>query len=106
MSDASRKSYKLEVWVTAVCFIIVAITGGFFSSIVVILNERFFDRVPTPAQLVQHYGESMFVVKEGMTVLGFPLHYFLLIMFSWIGATLVGAIWCIVMDRLDEKQRA
>jgi putative solute:sodium symporter small subunit len=40
-----------------------------------------------------------------LTVLGFPLHYFLLIMLSWIGATIVGAIWCIVMDRLEEKQR-
>ncbi|MBM4235188.1 MAG: hypothetical protein FJ152_01805 [Firmicutes bacterium] len=106
MSDESRKSYKLEVWVTAICFIIVAITGGFFSSFVVILNERFFDKVPTPEQLVQHYGESMFVAKEGLTVLGFPLHYFLLIMLSWIGVTIVGAIWCIVMDRLEEKQRA
>jgi len=106
MSDESRKLYKLEVWVTAICFIIVSITGGFFSSFVVILNERFFDKVPTPEQLVQHYGESMFVVKEGLTVLGFPLHYFLLVMLSWIGVTAIGAIWCIVMDRLEEKQRA
>ena len=71
-----------------------------------ILNERFFDKVPTPEQLVQYYGESMFVVKEGLTVLGFPLHYFLLVMLSWIGVTAIGAIWCIVMDRLEEKQRA
>jgi uncharacterized membrane protein len=106
MSTESRKVYKIEVWVTAICFIIVALTGGFFSSFVVILNERFFDSVPTPEQLIPHYGESMFVVKEGLTVLGFPLHYFLLIMLSWIGATIIGAIWCIVMDRLEDKQRA
>ncbi len=106
MSSESRRSYKLEVWITAICFILVAITGGFFSSIVVILNERFFDQVPTPEQLVQHYGESMFVAKEGLAVLGFPLHYFLLIIFSWIGVTIIGAIWCIVMDRMEEKQRA
>jgi hypothetical protein len=106
MSSESKKIYKVEVWVTAICFIIVAITGGFFSSFVVILNERFFDRVPTPEQMVPFYGESMFVVKEGLTVLGFPLHYFLLIMLSWIGVTVIGAIWCIVMDRLEEKQRA
>ncbi|MDW7740308.1 MAG: hypothetical protein SCJ97_09700 [Bacillota bacterium] len=106
MSNESKRSYKLEVWVTAICFIIVAITGGFFSSFVVILNERFFNQIPTPEQLVPFYGESMFVVKEGMTVMGFPLHYFLLIVLSWIGATVIGAIWCIVMDRLEEKQRA
>ena len=100
------KDYKLEVWVTAICFIIVALTGGFFSSFVVILNERFFDQIPTPEVLVQHYGESMYVVKEGLTVLGFPLHYFLLIMFSWIGVTIIGAIWCLVMDRLEERQKA
>lgn len=100
------KDYKLEVWVTAICFIIVALTGGFFSSFVVILNERFFDKIPTPEVLVQHYGESMFVVKESLTVLGFPLHYFLLIMFSWIGVTIIGAIWCLVMDRLEERQKA
>lgn len=100
------KDYKLEVWVTTICFIIVAITGGFFSSFVVILNERFFDQVPTPEALVAFYGESMFVVKEHLSVLGFPLHYFLLIMFSWIGVTIIGAIWCVIMDRLEERQKA
>ncbi len=100
------KDYKLEVRVTLICFIIVAIIGGFFSSFVVILNESFFDQVPTPEQLVQFYGETMFVAKEGLAVFGFPLHYFLLIVFSWIGVTIIGAIWCIVMDRLEERQRA
>lgn len=99
------KDYKLEVRVTLICFIIVAVIGGFFSSVVVILNERFFDKVPTPEALIQHYGESMFVAKEHLAVLGFPLHYFLLIMFSWIGVTIIGAIWCLVMDRLEERQR-
>ncbi len=100
------KDYKLEVWVTAICFIIVAITGGFFSSFVVILNELFFNQVPTPEGLVAFYGENMFVVKEHLTVMGFPLHYFLLILFSWIGVTIIGAIWCVIMDRLEERQRA
>jgi len=105
MND-SKRGYKIEVWVTAVCFLIVAVTGGFFSSVVVILNETFFNVVPTPEQLVSAYGETMFVIKEHLTVWGFPLHYFLLIVFSWLGATIVGAIWCLVMDRLEEKQRA
>lgn len=98
------KLYKLETWVTALCLIFVCITGGFLSSFFVILNELFFNRVPTPAALVQHYGETMFVVKQ--YVLGFPLHYFLLIFFSWIGVTVIGAIWCLVMDKLEERQRA
>jgi len=106
MTDKDKKGYRIEVWVTAICFIIVALTGGFFSSFVVILNERFFDSVPTPEQLIPHYGESMFVVKENLTVMGFPLHYFLLIVFSWIGVTIIGAIWCLVMDRLELRQKA
>lgn len=100
------KDYKLEVWVTTICFIIVAITGGFFSSFVVILNEVFYNQVPTPEAFVAFYGESMFVVKENLFVMGFPLHYFLLIMFSWIGVTIIGAIWCVIMDRLEERQKA
>ncbi len=100
------KDYKLEVRATLICFIIVAVIGGFFSSFVVILNELFFYQVPTPEQLVQFYGDTMFVVKEHLTVLGFPLHYFLLIMLSWIGVTIVGAIWCFIMDGIEARQRA
>jgi len=106
LSNDTRRGYKIEVWVTAICFIIVAITGGFFSSVVVILNESFFSQVPTPEHLIEAYGETMFVFKEHLSVWGFPLHYFLLIVLSWIGATAIGAIWCIVMDRLEEQQRA
>ncbi len=106
MNNDSKRGYKLEVWVTAICFAIVAVTGGFFSSVVVIMNEVFFHQVPTPENLVAAYGETMFVFKEHLSVWGFPLHYFLLVVLSWFGATLVGAIWCLVMDRLEEKQRA
>jgi len=106
LNNDSSRGYKLEVWVTAICFFIVAVTGGFFSSVVVIMNEAFFNQVPTPDALVAAYGETMFVFKEHLAVWGFPLHYFLLVVLSWIGATLVGAIWCLVMDRLEEKQRA
>ncbi len=106
MGNDNIKGYKLEIWVTAICFTIVAITGGFFSSVVVIMNETFFNQVPTPEELVNNYGDTMFAFKEHLAVWGFPLHYFLLIVLSWIGATLIGAIWCLVMDRLEEKQRA
>lgn len=98
------KSYKLEVWMTLVCFIVVAITGGFLSSIFVIAHGSFFNQVPTPEQLVSRYGETMFVVKN--YVMGFPLHYLLLILFSWIGATLIGVIWSLVMDRIEERQHS
>ena len=103
MSNEGRSIYRLEVWITAICFIIVSITGGFFSSLVVILNERFISQVPTPEQLIPFYGESMYVANPGP--LGFPSHYFWLIVLSWIGVTLIGAIWCLVMDRIEEKQR-
>ena len=106
MKNEGLKDYKLEVRVTAICFTIVAIIGGFFSSFVIILNSVFFNQVPTPEALVAFYGESMFVIKENLTVLGFPLHYFLLIVFSWIGVTIIGAIWCLVMDRLELRQKA
>ncbi|MEW5785928.1 MAG: hypothetical protein AB1767_12790 [Bacillota bacterium] len=97
------KAYKLEIRVTTICLILVCLTGGFLSSFFVILNESFFSKVATPAHLVQYYGESMFVVQK--YVMGFPLHYFLLIVFSWIGVSLIGAIWCLVMDKLEDQQR-
>jgi len=62
------KDYKLEVWATLICFIIVAVIGGFFSSLVVILNEVFFTQVPTPEGLVAFYGETMFLIKENLQV--------------------------------------
>ncbi len=99
------KDYKLEVWITAICFMVVAVTGGFFSSIVVLLNERFFDAVPTPEALIPYYGEGMYVFKQQLSIMGFPLHYFLLIMLSWIGVTIIGAIWCVVMDRIEARQK-
>jgi len=38
------KDYKLEIWATLICFIIVAFIGGFFSSFVVILMKLFLTR--------------------------------------------------------------
>ncbi len=104
MND-SKRGYKIEVWVTAVCFFVVAVIGGFFSSLVVLFNEAFFHEIPTPEQLVSEYGETMFAFKEQLAVWGFPLHYFLLVVLSWIGVTIIGVIWCLVMDRLEEKQK-
>ncbi len=105
MSGEERRIYRIEVWITAVCFAAVSIIGGFFSAFVVLAHGAFFDRVPSPEGLVERYGAEMFVAKEGLAVLGFPLHYFLLIVLSWIGATVVGAIWCVVMDKLEARQR-
>lgn len=105
MSKDNKKAYKIEIWVTAICFIAVAVIGGFFSAFIVIGHGLFFDKVPAPEHLVEQYGESIFVFKEGLTVMGFPLHYFLLIVFSWIGVTIIGATWCLVMDRLEARQK-
>lgn len=93
------KTYKIEVWVTAICFILVAVTGGFLSAIFVIANPLFFNEVYSEAAQ-----RNIFLVKS--YVMGFPLHYLLLILFSWLGATLLGAIWCLIMDKVEEKQRA
>lgn len=98
------KAYKLEVWVTAVCFIILAVVGGFLSSIFVIIHETFFTPVAAPPALAPFY-PSFFEMKD-VTIMGFPAHYFLLIVFSWIGATVIGAVWCLVMDRIEDRQRA
>ncbi len=96
------KAYKMEVWVTLICFILVGLIGGFASLFFVIFNEMFFEQVAVPEHLA-HVFESFFVVKQ--TVMGFPLHFFLLITLSWIGATLIGVIWSLVIDRLEKTQR-
>jgi succinate dehydrogenase/fumarate reductase cytochrome b subunit len=96
------KDYKLEVRVTMICFILVAVTGGFLSAFFVIFNQFFFNEVAVPAHLA-HALKSYFVVKT--TVMGFPLHYLLLILLSWIGATLIGAIWSLVMDKIEDRQQ-
>lgn len=96
------KAYKKEVRITAICFALVAVTGGFLSSFFVLFNQLFFDSVAVPERLAGVL-TSFFVVKH--TVMGFPLHYLLLILFSWLGATLIGAIWSLVMDKLEEEQR-
>ena len=97
------KAYRLEIWVTAVCLILVCVAGGFMSSLFVIFRHSFFNHIATPGSLVPAYGETMYVVDK--YVLGLPLHYFLLIVLSWIGVTLIGAIWCLIMDKMEERQR-
>ncbi|HOL17743.1 MAG TPA: hypothetical protein PLY40_05605 [Bacillota bacterium] len=97
------KAYKLEIWVTAVCLALVSVAGGFASSLFVIFRNSFFNRIATPGALVPVYGETMYVVDK--YILCLPLHYFLLIVLSWIGVTLIGAIWCLIMDKLEERQR-
>lgn len=96
------KDYKLEVRATVICFTVAAIIGGFLSSFFVIFNGVFFNQVAPPEHLAQHFS-TMYIAKT--TVLGFPLHYFLLITLSWLGTTLIGAIWCIIMDRLEKIQQ-
>lgn len=101
------KGYKTEIWVTVVCLILVCIAGGFLSLFFAIQphTNLLFTQQPMMSEWVQQLGDTNYLFREDLTVLGFPLHYFLLIMLSWIGATLIGAIWCLVMDKLEERQR-
>ena len=85
------KGYKLEVWLTAVCFTIVFIFGAALSAVYVIGIDLFFVEVDGLYQSVNY-------------VLGFPLHYFLLVVLSWLGVTVVGIIWVLVMDKLEKER--
>ncbi|KYK27661.1 MAG: hypothetical protein HXS48_06205 [Theionarchaea archaeon] len=84
------KTYTKEWMVSAFCFAFVAITGGFLSMFFVLGKDAFF-----------HGEETGYLYKS--TVMGLPTHYFLLLVFSWIGATLIGAIYAWYMDRLDKS---
>jgi len=95
------KDYKTEVWVTAVCFALVALLGGFLSLFFVLGQDFFF--VETDADFRETGHHILYLARE--YVMGFPIHYFLLIMFSWIGVAIIGLIWTLVMDRLEDKQR-
>lgn len=111
------KDYKLEVWATLICFILVAFTGGFLSVYFVIANERYFDVLEPPPkeELAAKMGDEVaerlhekgnfFVAKEELYIMGFPRHYFLLIVLSWLGATAIGAVWCVIMDRIETRQK-
>lgn len=84
------KDYKREVRITWVIFLLLVLTGGMVSSFFVLGKDAFFG--PAPAFTPHSY------------VLGLPLHYFLLIVFSWLGATLLGAIWSFMLDRIDKRE--
>lgn len=85
------KGYKLEVWLTAICFTIVFIFGCALSALYIIGIDVFFVEVDGLYQAVNY-------------VWGFPLHYFLLIVLSWLGATVIGIIWVMVMDKLERDE--
>lgn len=84
------KDYKRELWITVIVFTLLSLTGGFISVFFVLGIDRFFG--PEPQYLPLH------------TVFGMPLHYVLLIMGSWLGATLLGAIWALVLDGIDSRE--
>jgi putative solute:sodium symporter small subunit len=75
--------------ISALCFSLVAITGGFLSMFFVLGKDVFF-----------HGEETGYLFKS--TIMGFPTHYFLLIVFSWIGATIIAAVYSLYMDNLDK----
>ncbi len=82
--------YKKELWITVVVFTLVVLTGGILSVFFVLGKDAFFG--PAPAFTPHTH------------VLGFPLHYFLLLVLSWIGVTVLGGLWSFVMDRIDKKE--
>jgi len=84
------KDYKREAWATGVVFTLLSLTGGFISIFFVLGKDAFFGPAP---QFTPH--SSLF---------GLPLHYVLLIMGSWLGATLLGAIWTLVLDGIDKRE--
>ena len=92
------KSYRLEVWVTAICLLILFVLGGGFSAFVVLNWEFFFEVVEAPQGFT---GDTFFVVRE--YILGFPLPYLLMILLSWLGATLIAVIWAWSMDKQEEE---
>lgn len=80
-----RKTYKMEMRVTLICFILLVLTGGMISSFYVVAKDALF----TPEFAVKSY------------VMGFPLHYFWLIVLSWLGATVIGIVWALYMDKME-----
>ena len=82
----SHKIYKTEVRVTAICFTLLVLTGGMLSSFYVILKDVFFTETFAPRKFV----------------MGLPLHYFWLVVLSWLGATAIGVIWALYMDKMEK----
>ncbi len=83
-----QKIYKMEMRVTLICFILLVLTGGMISSFYVVLKDVFFA------------GEAP-VFTSKYYVAGFPTHYFWLIVLSWLGATVIGIIWALYMDKME-----
>ena len=80
-----RKIYKMEMRVTLICFILLVLTGGMISSFYVVAKDAFF----TETFAAKNY------------VAGFPSHYFWLIVLSWLGATAIGVVWALYMDKME-----
>ncbi len=87
------KDYRMEIWITAICFVLVFLLGGALSSIFVLGIDFFFVEVNGLYEATSY-------------ILGFPQHYFLMVVLSWIGATIIGIIWSLAMDKLEEKQNS
>jgi putative solute:sodium symporter small subunit len=83
-------TYKKEWTISVLCFALVAITGGFLSMFFIFAKDALF-----------YPEEQAYLYKS--TILGFPTHYFLLLIFSWLGATLIAAFYSWYMDKLDRK---
>lgn len=85
-----QKIYKREIKVTVICFILLALTGGMLSSFFIIGKDLFFAG-EAPAFFARRY------------ILGFPDHYFWLVVLSWFGATAIGIVWTLYMDKMEKE---
>ncbi len=84
-----RKIYRMEIWVTLFCFVFLALTGGMISSFYVVAKDALFLGEVPPFTAKNH-------------LIGFPVHYFWLIVFSWLGATIIGIVWALYMDKMEK----
>ncbi|HSW11030.1 MAG TPA: hypothetical protein VLK32_09025 [Bacillota bacterium] len=83
------RTYRKEAWLTLICFLLIMLFGGILSVFFVLGRDLFFG--PGPAFAARSH------------VLGFPTHYFLLLILGWFGVTAVGAVYALYMDRLEKE---
>lgn len=88
-----RKIYKMEIRVTVICFVLLVLIGGLISSFFVVGKDLFFEG-ELPDLIVRRH------------ILGFPDFYFWLIILSWFGATAIGIVWCLYMDKMEKEIEA
>ena len=83
----------MEIRVTVICFTILVLTGGILSIFFVLGKDLFF------------IGVSPYFTPRSY-IMGFPTHYFLLIILGWFGPILIGSVWTLYMDKMEREIEA